>query len=82
MGASNPICYGDDGEYAVELFDRVDVSIDGKVFDGVVTAVHPRLGAVTVRYQDHQDIARTTGNPRTKRARLTIGDVELVARDG
>lgn len=74
--------YGDDREYAVELYDRVEMRRDGKTFDGVVTKIHNRSHEVTVRFEDHLDVARTTGNPRRKSARAPIGAVDLVGRDG
>lgn len=77
--------YGDGhelGDYAVELHDRVEIAVLGRLYDGVVTAIHPKSREVTVRYQDHGDVARTTGNPRRKTARVHILAVDLIARDG
>lgn len=76
------LSYGDDGIYAVELFDQVDVRMDGCVHAGEITRIHARSGEVRVRYADGYDIARTTGNPRVKSARVPVSAVDLIARDG
>lgn len=47
------------------------------VYDGVVTRIFPRSREVRVRYPDHRDIARTTGEPRTRSVRVPLGDVDL-----
>lgn len=70
-----------DLEYAVELFDRVECRLDGRTYAGQVTKLYPRLSQVRVRYEDHFDIARTTGEPRSKSARFHVTAVDLVGRD-
>lgn len=78
--------YGDDSSpdgYAVELYDLVEVRIDGHTYSGgIVRAIHPRSREVTVSYEDHLDCARTTGDPRRKRCRAHILAVDLIGRDG
>lgn len=69
-------------EYEVEIHDHVEVLVDGIIFDGQVRKVHPRCRQVTVHYEDHLDLYRTTGNPREKTARVNIGSVALIRRDG
>lgn len=71
-----------DGLYEVEMYDRVDIRLpDGSQVEGEVRNIHPRLGAVTVRYEDHNDTYRTTSNPRRKSARVPVADVDLIGRD-
>lgn len=76
--------YGDTpiGDYAVEMYDQVDVRVDGCAHAGEITRIYPRFGEVRVRYADGYDIARTTGNPRVKSARVPVSAVDLIARDG
>lgn len=69
-------------DYHVEANDIVEVEIDGTTSAGQVVALHPRSGQVTVRYEDHHDCYRTTGNPRRKSVRVDLSDVDLVRRDG
>ena len=71
-----------DDEYVVELHDFVEAVIDGASQEGQVTTIHPRLGMVTVRYDDFLDLVRSTGCPRTKSRRVAIDFVSLLARDG
>lgn len=73
--------YGDDEEYAVELYDRVEVRLDGCTFNGEVTAIRTQLRAAKVRYEDWRDIARTTGNARKQTKLFGIADIDLIARD-
>lgn len=70
-----------DGQCAVELYDQVEVKIDGATHEGVITRLHPRSEQVTVRYQDEIDTTRS-GAPRTKSARVPLSRIELIARDG
>lgn len=70
-----------DENYAVELFDRVEIRLDGQVFDGFIKAIHPRVGDVTVRYLDHLD-ARRDGEPKRNTARVPVADCDLIGRDG
>jgi len=67
--------------HAVELFDQVEVRIHGRIYEGVVTKLHPRSSEVTVRYKDDLD-ARRDGQPRRKTARAHLLSIELLARDG
>lgn len=72
-----------DEDYEVDLGDHVEFRCaDGLRAEGQVTRMHPRLGAVTVRYEDHQDFYRTSGNPRVKSERLAVGRVDFIRRDG
>ena len=73
--------YCDDEAYAVELYDRVEVTIGGTTFDGEVRHIHTRAREVTVRYEDHHDRARTTGDPRKVTARVPLASVVLIGRD-
>lgn len=78
--------YGDEpggtDAYAVEVFDQVEVRIDGRSYDGEVVKLHPRSHEVTVRYIDHEDIQRSTGEPRRKpkSVRAHVLAVDLIAR--
>lgn len=78
--------YGDDGPgddaYAVEVFDQVEVRIDGVAYEGEVVKLHPRSHEVTVRYIDHHDLQRSTGEPRRKpkSCRAHVLAVDLIAR--
>lgn len=69
-----------DEEYAVEMFDRIEVEIGGGVFDGVVTKLHPRKGDVSVRYDDHINTLRN-GDPRRCAARVPLSAVVFMGRD-
>jgi hypothetical protein len=68
-------------EYEVERFDKVTLRHEGWQFDGVVMIVHPRNREVTVTYQDDLD-TRRDGDPKKKRVRTSIDNVDLIARDG
>lgn len=70
-----------DGTYEVEQFDHVELRLNGFVFEGQVTKVHPRIGQVTVRYDDYEDPQRD-GTPRQRGVRVPVADVDLVRRDG
>lgn len=74
--------YEEDQIYAVDLNDRVEISVDGMVAEGVITKIHPHKSEVTVRYENHHDAYRTSGNPRKRSVRLPVADVTLIARDG
>jgi hypothetical protein len=69
-----------DENYAVELFDHVEVRIGGLTFDGEITGLYPRKGMVRVRYLDTLDF-RKDGEPKRKPARVPVGDVDLIGRD-
>ncbi|HEX2255630.1 MAG TPA: hypothetical protein VHG92_02825 [Afifellaceae bacterium] len=71
--------YGDDFTYRVELHDRVEVRLDGRTYDGVVTALH--RNEVTVRYEDDLD-CRRDGEPKRRTRRFPLPAVDLIARDG
>lgn len=73
--------YSDDWEYAVELFDRVEIRRDGEAFEGTVTKIHPRSSEVTVRYKDHL-CPRRGGEPAARSCRSHISATDLIARDG
>jgi len=73
--------YCDDEKYPVELFDAVDVTIDGSTFAGQVRHIYPKLRQVTVRYEDHHDLVWKTLEPRKLTARVPVDAVMLVARD-
>lgn len=73
--------YGDDGEYQVEQFDKVDLRFESHTFDGEVRELHPRLRKVTVRFEDYRDLARTTSRARFRSVRVPVSDVDLIARD-
>jgi len=64
-----------------EVFDHVALLTGAKVFDARVTKLHPKLGEVSVRYEDYTDTTRT-GEPKTKSARVSPRLLELVRRDG
>ena len=72
--------------YEVELFDRVEVTLTpelgGHTCEGIIKKLHPKSRTVTVRYEDHRDYGRTTGEPKMKTARVFLAAVELIARDG
>ena len=77
-----------DETYAVELYDRVEMRLDGQIFDGEITKIHPRLGMVRVAFLDHRDTCRD-GSPKrqyreAKRTsvRVPAVDVDLMERDG
>jgi len=78
MGKS--LYYGDDGVYAVEQFDQVEMRLDGHTFDGVIRKIHPRTGEVTVAYQDYRRSNRA-GDPHKTSAKVPVADVELMQRD-
>lgn len=91
MSKTKVIYYNDcPGDYAVELFDRVEVRAISLcssqpsyiTTEGVVTAIHPRSRTVTVRYVDLLDTYRTTGSPKTKTVRAHVSRCDLIARDG
>jgi hypothetical protein len=74
--------YGDDREYAVELFDRVDVYEDGRLLgEGEVRAIHARAREVTVSFAGIRDTTRS-GDPRRKTRRLPVAQVDFMGRDG
>lgn len=65
----------------IELFDHVEVSLDGFVHDGQVTAIFPRSNAIRVRYLDRFD-TRRDGEPKSKTTRVFPSAIELERRDG
>ncbi|HTV68076.1 MAG TPA: hypothetical protein VMF90_06010 [Rhizobiaceae bacterium] len=75
-----------DEEYAVELYDRVEVrpsiigQLDERVYDGQVVGLRERSGKVIVRY-DTDETYRTSGKPIFKTAPFDISQVALIARD-
>ena len=70
-------------DYAVDLGDHVEFRCaDGLSAEGQVIRIHPRLGAVTIRYEDHLDSYRTSGRPRVRSERVAVRDVNLLRRDG
>ena len=75
------LCYDDDLEYPVEIFDHVEVKIDGNTFNGIVKAIHPRSREVSVTYDDYFDLTKTTVTPRRKSHRAHISAVDLLRRD-
>jgi hypothetical protein len=81
MEGAADLYYGDDREYAVEQFDKVDLRFDGSTFDGEIRKLHPRLRMVTVRFEDYRDTYRTTSNGRSRSVRVPVADVDLIARD-
>jgi len=70
-----------DETYAIEIYDAVDVEIDGHAYEGIVTRLFPRIGRVQVRYRDHVDATRS-GEPRSKSASVSVHDIALLGRDG
>lgn len=66
--------------YPVEIHDAVDVRIDGRIYDGIVTRLFPRTGWVEVRYWDDLDTTHS-GKPRRKRARVPVQDIDLLPMD-
>ena len=74
---------GDSHElYEVELHDVVEASADGLPLEGVIVKIHPKSRTVTIRYEDHHDAYRTSGNPRRKTVRAPVHSVNLIQRDG
>lgn len=73
--------YPDGPEYEIDLFDWVDVTLDGQVFDGQVTRLWPRLKMVTVVYIDHINTTKL-GHTSHKSKRVPIAAVTLNRRDG
>lgn len=73
---------GDVSGDAVDLFDHIEVRVGGTPFRGQVKKLHPSSREVTVQYEDHHDVARSTGEPRRKTARVSVLAVDLVRRDG
>lgn len=69
-----------DGQYEVECFDHVEVTIHSFVYQGQITKLHPRLETVRVRYQDHIDVTRS-GDPRTRSETVHLSQIELIQRD-
>jgi hypothetical protein len=74
------LCYENDPLWPVEMYDQVEVRVDGATFDGEVRKIHG--DGVTVRYGDYLDTCRTTTNPRVKTMRFPIQAVDLIRRDG
>lgn len=72
--------YENDPLWPVELFDHVEVEIDGHTFEGQVRAIY--RDGVTVRYENHQIVHRTTGTSPTCNRRVPMTAVTLVRRDG
>lgn len=81
MTSAPAFFYEDGTDYEVELHDHVEATIDGRLFDGQVTAIY-RTGMVRVRYLDHDDIAKRTGEPKKKTARVSYRALSLERRDG
>lgn len=73
--------YDNDPEWEVELFDHVEVNLEGSTCSGQVKKLHPKSGEVTVRY-DTMETYRTSQEPIWKTARFPISAVMLVRRDG
>ncbi|EKE78457.1 hypothetical protein [Oceanibaculum indicum] len=71
-----------DKEYAVERFDEVEVTIDGRTYEGVVRHLHPKLDMLTVGYVDPYDTYRTTSAPKHKVARVPVSACDLIRRAG
>lgn len=81
LSDKNDLYFYGDSEYGVELFDHVEVRIDGYTHEGQVTAIHQH-NEVTVRYRDELDFTRRTGEPKRKRARVQVSAIDLLRRDG
>lgn len=73
--------YSDDEGYQVEMFDHVELQVDGYTFDGEVRKIHARSREVTVRFEDHTDLYRTSLNGRRRSLRVPLADVTLIGRD-
>lgn len=65
----------------VELFDHVELRLDGHVFEGQITRLMPRAGRVRVGYADFTD-PRRDGEGKWRSAEVAVADVDLIRRDG
>lgn len=65
----------------VEVFDHVDLRIDGRVVEGQITGLWRGPREVRVVYRDWLNVTRR-GEPRVGVARVPVSAVELVRRDG
>jgi len=65
----------------VELFDHVELSLGGRVYEGQVTRRHPRKGEVRVGYRNDAMTTRA-GDAKWRVATVPVARVELIARDG
>ena len=65
----------------VELFDQIDIEIDGRVVEGQITKLHPRKDHIRVGYRDDTDTTRA-GDPKWRTITVPVTRVELIARDG
>lgn len=70
-----------DNIYAVELFDEIELHMNGRTFEGKVTKLHPRSEQVTVQYEDFVE-CRRDGTPITRSKRVSVRGVDLIRMDG
>jgi len=75
--------YYDDGqEYEVELYDHVEVRLDGDfVKEGVVTFIKSAKRALLVRYSDPLEINKRTTEPLRRTGIFPLAQCDLIARD-
>lgn len=67
--------------YAIEMFDHVELALDGQTFEGQVTQIR-KAGICRVRYEDYTDLKRSTGDPKRKSALVPYSALDLLRRDG
>ena len=68
--------------YEVEVFDHVEIKVDGMIAEGQVVKLHPKDRQLSVRYEDHLNAYRTTGNPRVRTIKMPLAEVVFAGRDG
>lgn len=74
------LCYPET-DFKVELFDFVELQIDGDKFNGIVKAIHPKSGEVSVTYANWRN-PQKQGAARRTSARVPLTSIELQRRDG
>lgn len=78
-GLMGDLKYSDGG--AVELFDHVELRLDGKSFEGQVTKLLRKLYRVRVGYADFIN-TRRDGEGVWRSAEVPVADIDLIRRDG
>lgn len=70
-----------DDIYEVQVGDLVEVTMEtGRRNGGEVVGIQLRKNRIKVRYEDSDDLVRTTGEPRKKTAFFDPAAVELERR--
>jgi len=79
------LAYSDEDTFGtpnpVQLFDHVELRLDGSVFEGQITKLFPATGRVRVGYADFIN-TRRDGEGVWRSAEVPVAHIDLIRRDG